>query len=147
MHLRVAKRILRYVKGTVNYDVKFEKCQNFKLCGFSDSDYAGSIDDMKSISGYYFNLGLSIFSWCSKKQETVAQSTIEAEFIAATTTVNQALWLKKFTCDLHMQQKEKKDNIEIFVDNKATIAISYNLVFHGKTKYSNVKLFFLREVR
>ncbi|KAL5794299.1 hypothetical protein ACOSP7_002893 [Xanthoceras sorbifolium] len=46
IHLIAAKRILRYIKGTVNYGVKFEKCQSFKLCGFSDSDWAGSIDDM-----------------------------------------------------------------------------------------------------
>ncbi|XP_040869850.1 secreted RxLR effector protein 161-like [Glycine max] len=95
MHLKAAKRILRYVKGTVDYGVKFEKCQEFKLYGFSDSDWAGSIDDMKSTSEYCFNLGSGVFSWCTKKQEIVAQSTTKAEFIAATTAVNQALWLKK----------------------------------------------------
>ncbi|XP_020263962.1 uncharacterized protein LOC109839911 [Asparagus officinalis] len=67
VHLRAAKRILRYIQGTVNYGVKFEKCQNFKLYGFSDSDWAGSIDDMKSTLGYYFSLGSGVFSWCSKK--------------------------------------------------------------------------------
>lgn len=58
MHLKAARRVLRYIfKGTVNYGVKFESCQNFKLCGFSDSDWAGSIDDMKSSSRYCFSLG------------------------------------------------------------------------------------------
>ena len=93
LHLRAAKRILRYVKGTVSYGVKFEKCQSFKLYGFLDSDWAGSLDDMRNTSGYCFNLGTGVFSWCSKKQEIVAQSTAEAEFIAATVAVNQALWL------------------------------------------------------
>ena len=88
LHLRAAKRILRYIKG-----VKFEKCQSFKLHGFSDSDWAGSIEDMKRTSGYCFNLGSGVFSWCSKKQEIVEQSTAEAEFIATTAAVNQALWL------------------------------------------------------
>ena len=78
IHLRVAKRILRYIKGTVSYDVKFEKCQSFKLYGFSDNDRVGSIDDMKSTSGYCFSLGLGVFLWCSKKQEIVAQSTAKA---------------------------------------------------------------------
>nr|KYP73998.1 hypothetical protein KK1_006666 [Cajanus cajan] len=67
MHLKIAKRILRYVKGTIDYSVKFEKCQEFKLYEFSDSDWAGSVDDMKSTSGYCFSLGFGVFSWCTKK--------------------------------------------------------------------------------
>ena len=91
-----------------------------------------------------FSLGTRVFSWCSKKQEIVAQSTAEAEFIAATATVNQALWLKKILCDLRM---EHMNNTEIFVDNQATIAISHNPMFHGKSKHFNIKLFFSREVQ
>lgn len=144
MHLAAAKRILRYIKGTTDYGVKFEKCENFKLYGFSDSDWAGSVDDMKSTSGYCFSLGSGVFSWCSKKQEIVAQSTAEAEFIAATAAANQVLWLKKIMCDLH---EEQKHNTEIFVDNQAAIAISNNPVFHGKTKHFNIKLYYLREIQ
>ncbi|XP_019260002.1 PREDICTED: uncharacterized protein LOC109238029 [Nicotiana attenuata] len=51
-HLKAAKRIIRYIKGTVDYGVKFKKCQNLKLYGFSDSDWAGSFDDMNSTSEY-----------------------------------------------------------------------------------------------
>ena len=143
-HLVAARRILRYVKGTVDYGVKYESCQNFKLCGFSDSDWAGSIDDMKSTSGYCFSIGSGVFSWCTKKQETVAQSPAEAEFIAATAAVNQVLWLKKILCDLHLQQNHK---IEVFIDNQAAIAISNDPVCHGKTKHFNIKLYFLREMQ
>ncbi|PHT56478.1 Alpha-mannosidase [Capsicum baccatum] len=128
----------------VDYGVKFEKSQSFKLLGFSDSDWAGSVDDMRSTSGHCFSLGSGIFSWSSKKQEVVAQSTAEAEFIAATTAVNQALWLRKIMCDLHMEQN---DGTEILVDNQAAIAISNNPVFHRKTKHFNIKLYFLREVQ
>ncbi|CAJ2666383.1 unnamed protein product [Trifolium pratense] len=144
MHLKAAKRILRYIKGTVDYGVKFESCPTFKLCGFSDSDWAGSIDDMKSTSGYCFSLGSGVFSWCTKKQETVAQSTAEAEFIAATAAVNQVVWLKKILFDLHLQQNHK---IEVFIDNQAAIAISKDPVCHGKTKHFNIKLYFLREMQ
>lgn len=96
VHLRVAKRILRYIQGTVIYGVKFEKCQNFKLYGFSDSDWAGSVDDMKSTSGYCFSLGSGVFSWCSKMQEIVAQSTAKAEFITATAATNQVFMAENF---------------------------------------------------
>ena len=144
IHLRAAKRILRYIRGIVDYSVKLEKCQELKLYGFSDNDWAGSIDDMKSTSGYCFSLGSGVFSWCIKKQEIVAQSTAEAEFIAATTAVNQVLWLKKVLCDLHMQQNHMT---EIFIDNQAAIAISKDPVCHGKAKHFNIKLYFLREMQ
>ena len=114
-----------------------------KLFGYSDSDWGGSLDDMKSTSGYCFSLGLGIFSWCSKKQDIVAQSTAEAKFVAATAAVDQALWLRKILADLHMEQTK---GTEVLVDNQATIAISHNPMFHGKTKHFNIKLFFLREV-
>ncbi|KAE8729685.1 hypothetical protein F3Y22_tig00003435pilonHSYRG00123 [Hibiscus syriacus] len=144
LHLKAAKRVIRYVKGTSDFGIKFKRCKEFKLVGFSDSDWGGSIDDMRSTSGYCFTLGSGVFSWSSKKKEIVAQSTVEAEFIAATTTVNQALWLRKILLDLDLKQKE---STEIFVDNQAAIAISHNPVFHGKTKHFNIKLFFLREVQ
>ena len=144
LHLKAAKRVIRYVKGTCNFGIKFTRSKEFKLVGFSDSDWGGSIDDLRSTSGYCFTLGSGVFSWCSKKQETVAQSTAEVEFVAATAAVNQALWLRKILIDLNLEQKE---STEILVDNQAAIAISYNPVFHGKTKHFNIKLFFLREVQ
>lgn len=85
-----------------------------------------------------------MFSWCTKKQEIVAQSTAEAEFIAATAAANQVLWLKKVLCDLDIQQNDKT---KIFVDSQASIAISKDPVCHGKTKHFNIKLYFLREVQ
>src|ERR1044072_9838591 len=80
-HFKAAKRVPRYVKGTINFGVMFE-CHKFvEFHGFSDSDWAGSIDDMKNTSGYCFTLGSSMFSLSSKKQEIVAQSKAEAEFV------------------------------------------------------------------
>eukprot|EP00257_Ricinus_communis_P022709 XP_015582512.1 uncharacterized protein LOC107262263 [Ricinus communis] len=91
IHFQVAKRILRYVKGTVNYGVKFLQVENFNLCGYSDSDWAGSVDDMRTTLGYCFTFGSGVFSWCSKKQEVIAQFTPEVKYIAAVSAANQAL--------------------------------------------------------
>ena len=118
IHLNAARRILRYIKGTVDFGVKFESCQSFKLCGFSDSDWGGDVDDMRSTSGYCFSFGLGVFTWCSKKQDFVTQSTTEAEFVAAAASVNQALWLRKILSDLQIKQDELTD---VFVDNQAAI--------------------------
>ncbi|XP_055814255.1 uncharacterized protein LOC129883662 [Solanum dulcamara] len=84
------------------------------------------------------------FSWYSKKQDIVAQSTVEAEFIAATAAVNQALWLRKIMCRLNMEQTE---GTEVFIDDQAAISTANNPVFHAKTKHFNIKLFFLRDVQ
>ncbi|XP_017420305.1 secreted RxLR effector protein 161-like [Vigna angularis] len=102
LHLKVAKRVIRYVKGTSGFGVKFTRSKEFKLVGFSDSDWGGYVDDVRSTSSYYFTIRSVVFLWNSKKQETVTQSTVEVEFIVATTLVNRALWLRKILIDLNL---------------------------------------------
>ncbi|KAH9657443.1 Integrase catalytic domain-containing protein [Citrus sinensis] len=108
------------------------------------SDWAGCVDDMRSTSGYCFSFGSGIFSGCSKKQEVVAQSTAEVEYVATAAAVNQAIWIRKLMKDLHIEQQE---GTQIFVDNQAAISIANNPVFHGKTKHFKIKLYFLRDVQ
>ncbi|XP_057999402.1 secreted RxLR effector protein 161-like [Hevea brasiliensis] len=83
MHLLDAKRILRYLQGTADYGIKYKNGEKSELFGFTDSDYAGDLDDRKSTSGYVFMMGFGAVSWSSKKQSIVTFSTTEAEFIAA----------------------------------------------------------------
>ncbi|KAG8480141.1 hypothetical protein CXB51_024917 [Gossypium anomalum] len=142
VHFKAAKRVLRYLKGTLNHGVNFEKAKELKLIGYSNSDWVGSIDNMKSTSGYFFTLGSGVFCWSSKKQQTVAQSTAKAEYIAAAAAVNQAIWLRKLLYDLNEEQVEA---IEIKVDNQSAVAIAKNPVFHGKTKHFKIKYHFVRE--
>jgi len=87
---------------------------------------------------------LEFFSWRSKKQDVIAQSTAEAEYIVDVVAANQAIWLRKLMVDLCMEQKE---STQVIVDNQAAISISKNPVFHGKTKHFKIKLYFLREVQ
>jgi hypothetical protein len=144
VHVKAAKRVVRYIKGTLSYGIQFSCIENFDLQGYADSDWAGSCDDMKSTSGYCFSFGSRIFSWCSKKQEVIAQSTAEAEYVAATAAANQVLWLRKILADLDMEQKKAT---RVNVDNQAAIAISNNPIFHGKTKHFKLKYYFMREVQ
>jgi hypothetical protein len=97
---------------------------------------------MRSTSSYCFSFGSVIFSWSSKKQEVIAQSTAEVEYVAAIAAVNQAIWIRKLMTDLQMEQKK---STRILVDNQAAISIAKNLVFHGKMKHFKMKLYFLRE--
>ena len=144
IHFQAAKRIVKYIKGTIDYGLKFCQVKNFTLHDYSDSDWAGCVDDMRSTSGYCFSFGSAIFSWCSKKQEIIAQSTAKVEYVAAAAAVNQALWIRKLMADLHMEQKE---STQILVDNQPAISIANNPVFHDKTKHFKLKLYFLREVQ
>ncbi|XP_047320445.1 uncharacterized mitochondrial protein AtMg00810-like [Impatiens glandulifera] len=84
------KKVLRYVRGTPNFGIKFNTGLKCSLQGYSD--WSRSIDDIRSTSSYCFSFGSGVFSWCCKKQEIIAQSTVEIEFIIATTAANQALW-------------------------------------------------------
>ena len=92
-HFSVAKKVLRYIKGTIDLGVQFSKSAegDLKLLGYSDSDWGGCVDDSRSTSGYLFSLGSGFFTWSSKKQETTAQSIVEAEYIATASAKNQAL--------------------------------------------------------
>ena len=86
LHLGAAKRVLRYVAGTVEFGIWYSKVSNFKLISFTDSDWAGCLDDRKSTTGVLFSLGSRAISWSSKKQDVVALSTFEAEYIAVTSS-------------------------------------------------------------
>ncbi|KAK5802815.1 hypothetical protein PVK06_030439 [Gossypium arboreum] len=124
---------------------RFMHCYNtarFKAAKRVLSDWAGSVDDMKSTSGYFFILGSGFFSWSSKKQQTVTQSTTEVEYIAATTAVNQANWLRKLLDDLNTGQVEAT---EIKVDNQSAVAVAKNPVFHSKMEHFKIRYHFVRE--
>jgi hypothetical protein len=94
-HLKAVKMILRYVKGTEDLRLFYQKTNIFELAGYVYSDWCGDIDDHKSISGYVFYMGDTTFTWLSKKQPIVTLSTCEAEYVAASLGVSHAIWLRR----------------------------------------------------
>ncbi|XP_074347385.1 secreted RxLR effector protein 161-like [Apium graveolens] len=96
LHMNAIKRILRYVKGTLEYGLTYAKGRgNYLLSGFSDSDLAGNLDDRRSTGGMSFYLDESLITWVSQKQRCVAFSSCEAEFVAVTTATCQGIWLQR----------------------------------------------------
>jgi hypothetical protein len=95
LHLQTAKRVLRYLKGTTNFGIFYKKGGSDELITFTDSDYAGDLEDRKSISGYVFMLSSGAVSWSSKKQPVVTLSTTEAEFVAAASCACQVVWMRR----------------------------------------------------
>lgn len=98
-HLNAVKRILRYVSGTIDIGIWYTRETNLHHAGFSDSDWAGDIDDRRSTSGGCFYLGNNLISWFSRKRNYVSLSTAEAEYVAAASCATQLLWLKSMLSD------------------------------------------------
>lgn len=144
LHLQVAKRVLRYLKGTMNMRIFYKmSSQDKELKAYTDNDYAGDAEDRKSTSGYTFLLSSGAVAWSSKKQPIVTLSTTEAEFVAVTVCACQAVWMKRIPMVLG---HEERDCISINCDNSSTIKLSKNPVMHGRSKHIDVRFHFLRNL-
>ncbi|XP_071708080.1 secreted RxLR effector protein 161-like [Rutidosis leptorrhynchoides] len=100
VHLDAAKRVLRYVKGSIGHGFWYKKCDNVLLNGFVDADWMGDANDRHSTSGYCFNIGFAVISWCSKKQDVVALPSTKAEYIAVTMAAQERTWLRRLIGDI-----------------------------------------------
>lgn len=139
-HWRIAKGVLRYLSNTIDTCLTFTKAKaGFKA--FCDSDFAGNIDSRKSTTGFVFTLNGGAISWRSKLQATVACSTVEAEYIAASTAVKEALWLRLLLNDLGMSIV----TVNIFSDNQGAIKIAKDPIASVRSKHIDVAYHFIRE--
>lgn len=145
IHMGAVKRVLRYVKGTINLGMHYRKSGSSILEAYSDSDYAGDLDTRKSTSGYVFFLSNAAISWSSKRQPMVTLSTTEAEFVAAATCACQVIWLRRILESIGMSQQEGGSTI-MNCDNMSTIKLSKNPVMHKRSKHIDVRFHFLRDL-
>ncbi|GAA0147369.1 transmembrane signal receptor [Lithospermum erythrorhizon] len=144
LHLQIAKRILRYLKGSTQYGIFYTKGKaEGELMVYTDSDYVGDLDDKKSTSGYVVLLNSGAVAWCSKKQPIVTLSTTEAEFVAATVCACQAIWMKRILNEL---VKQEDSCIVIRCDHSSSIKLSKNHVIHERCKHIDVRFHFLRNL-
>ena len=140
-HLVAVKRILRYLVHSPNLGLWYPKGSSFNLIGYSDSDYAGCKVDRKSTSGTCQFLGRSLVSWTSKKQNSVALSTAEAEYISAGSCCAQLLWMRQTLRDYGINLK----NVPLLCDNESAIKIANNPVQHSRTKHIDIRHHLLRD--
>ncbi|GKE55017.1 putative ribonuclease H-like domain-containing protein, partial [Tanacetum coccineum] len=118
----------------------YPKDSPFDLVAYTDSDYAGASLDRKSTTGGCQFLGRRLISWC-KKQTVVANSTTEAEYVAASSCCSQVLWIQNQLLDYGYNFMHTK----IYIDNESTICIVKNPVFHSKTKHIEIRHHFIRD--
>nr|GEW97307.1 uncharacterized mitochondrial protein AtMg00810-like [Tanacetum cinerariifolium] len=115
-HLKEVKRIFRYLRRTVNKGLCYMKDYGFELTGFSDVDYAGCKDTFMSTSGGTQFLGEKLLSWSSKKQDCMALSTAEAEYVSLSTCCAQVIWMRTQLMDYGFHFHK----ILIYCDSKST---------------------------
>ena len=142
-HLGMSRHVLKYLKGTKDHCVKFEKSYSTPhLNGFSDSDW-GASEDRRSITGYCFRLNENgpLISWKCRKQQTVALSTCEAEYMALAAAIQEAKFLKQLLLDMVGYNTDK---VLVNVDNQGAIALAKNPVHHQRSKHIDIKYHFIR---
>jgi hypothetical protein len=141
VYLRAMKRIMRYLVYTPKFGLWYPKGSTFDLIEYSDADWAGCKIDRKSKLGTCQFLGRSLVSWASKKQNSVALSTAEAEYIAAGHCCAQLLWMRQTLRDYGY----KLSKVPLLCDNESAIRIADNPVEHSRTKHIDIRYHFLRD--
>ena len=142
VHLNAARHVLKYLKGTSHFCLKFSKVDSINLIGFCDSDW-GASEDRKSYSGFCFMLNSSgpLISWKTRKQQTVALSSCEAEYMSITDAIQHGLFLKQLLYDLLNVEL----SINLGVDNQGAINLAKNPVNHQRSKHIDIKFHFIRD--
>ena len=143
-HGAAMKQCLRYLKGTTSFGITFERSGRnaTTLVGYSDSSHNVDPDDGRSTTGHIFYFGQSPITWCSQKQDTVALSSCEAEFMAGTEAARQAIWLQDLIREIIGVPCAKT---VIRIDNRLAIALTKNPVFHGRSKHIHTRYHFIRK--
>jgi outer membrane protein assembly factor BamB len=113
IHWNAAKVVLRYLKGTLDYGIKYTDASHVNLTGYLDSDWAGILDDRRSTIVYAFNIGSGVVSWRNKKQPTVSLSSTEEEYKASCTTTCKVVCLRRLLQDVGEERKEPQSSIKV----------------------------------
>ena len=137
------KRILRYIKGTIDLGIHLMACSSLTLHAFSDADWAGCLDDHRSTTDYCIFIGPNFVSWSCKKQPTMARSSAEVEYHALACTAAEITWLHSL---LHELQVSTQDPCLLYCDNVSATCIAANPVFHVRTKHIEIDYHFIRDL-
>jgi len=139
-HWTAAKRVLRYLKGTADVGITYKRGEgNFE--GYVDADWAGSIHDRRSFTGYAFNMNEGCVSWESRKQRTVALSSTEAEYMSLSEGTKEAVYLKRLLRELGTDV----DCVKLSNDNSGAQKLAMNPIYHARTKHIDIRHHFVRE--
>lgn len=144
-HFVACKRILRYLKGTSSYGIKYERSDgtNDFVVAYSDADWASDRLSRRSTSGYMVLIANSLISWRCQRQRSVALSTVESEFVAMSICLQDLLWYKDLLREAFPSFSSK---IIFYSDNQGAIAVARNESYSSKLKHISIRMSFVKDV-
>ncbi|GJW67670.1 ribonuclease H-like domain-containing protein [Tanacetum coccineum] len=142
-HFSALKRILRYVRGTLDYGLQLFSFSTTDLVAYSDADWAGCPTTRRSISGYCVFLGNNLLFWSSKRQPTLSRSSAEAEYRGVANVVAETCWLRNLLRELHTSLSPAT---LVYCDNVSAVYLSCNPVQHHRTKHIEINIHFVRDL-
>jgi len=131
---------LRYLQGTIDFDIKYTDSSHVNLIVFSDSNWVVNMDDRRFITSYVFNIGSEVIAWSRKKQSIVLLSSVELEYQARCAATCEAVWLRRL---LHDVGEEQKDATIIICDNQSSIKLMNNPPSRKNTKHIDAQFHFV----
>ncbi|KAL6337961.1 hypothetical protein AAG906_005928 [Vitis piasezkii] len=143
-HWTVVRRVLKYLRGTINYGLCFSGFPSV-LEGFSDANWISDSDEMKSTSGYVFILGGSVVSWKSTKKTCITRSTMEVEFIALEKASSEVEWLRNLLADVPLWTRPAL-SLSMRCDSQAAIAKAKSKIFNGKNRHIRLRHNIVRQL-
>ncbi|XP_024964221.1 uncharacterized protein LOC112504517 [Cynara cardunculus var. scolymus] len=141
-HLKLALRVLRYLKLSPGKGISFTKSINISLTAYVDANWGKCLSSRRSVTGFCLFLGSSMISWKRKKQSTVSRSSAESEYRTMASASCEVLWVLKILSDLNISDLL---HVSLHCDNKSAIQIANNPVFHERTKHIEIDIHFVRE--
>ena len=141
-HWKALRKILRYIRGTLDFGLAFHPSPSLDLVGFCDADWASDVDDRRSTSSYCVFFCQILVSWASKKQHTVSRSSREAEYRSLAHLTAELVWLQSLLSELQISLSTTP---LVWCDNLSTALMSANPVQHARSKHIELDLYFVRE--
>jgi hypothetical protein len=142
-HWKEAKRILCYVRGTVQFEIHYSSGGTPLLVGFTDSDWVGDPDDQKSTAGYVFSLGSGPVTWACKKQQAISLSSVEAEYRATVNASQESLWLRQILSEFGFQHQHLTS---LWCDNQSVHQARQRPIQHQRSKHIELHMHFIRKL-
>ena len=142
-HWSALLHVIGYIKNTIDYGLTYSRDGDLSPTAYVDADYGGCKDTRRSTSGYVFTMAGGAVSWSSKRQATVALSTVEAEYVAMSRCAQQMVWMRSWLDEVEIEHTTPG---LIKGDNRGAIALTKNTKDHGKVKHINIRHHYIRDL-